>query len=92
MPTQIAERHGDMPHQLIKDFDIPMSSSVTIKWLPQQGHADGHVQILTTVDKTNYDPGDTYINAYTGVLSREEINQTIRTLRRARDMAYGKDS
>lgn len=28
---------------------------------------------------------------YTGVLTRQEINHTIRTLRRARDAAYGSD-
>lgn len=36
-------------------------------------------------------PEQTHFPAYTEVLSRREINDLIRTLRRARDAAYGSD-
>lgn len=42
-------------------------------------------------DDPNGVHGPKYRTAYTDVLTRQEINNLIRTLRRARDAAYGSD-
>lgn len=62
---------------------------------------EGHVQLSIVRQETqlwkdfeeaeSWPPGNSTSERYSPVLSREEINRLIKTLRRARDSAYGHD-
>jgi hypothetical protein len=80
-----------------KDGDVWRDSALHVGW-----HADvdggGHVQVALesdlsylrmALDSPNETEGRT--SMYTPVLNRAELNKLIRTLKRARDAAYGRD-
>lgn len=68
-----------------------------INWHPDRD-GSGHVQIsldmdvATLVEHIEISNGATRTAMYTPPLTRDEINKLIRTLRRARDQAYGQDA
>jgi len=55
---------------------------------------EGHVQVATVAEPgQTLDPEDLLVsNGWYATLDREGINKLIRTLRRARDQAYGADA
>ncbi len=73
---------------------LTQDQSLDISW-----HRDGWVQVAMAIPKEKWDRivqqftdyPDDEPNIYTDVLSRQEINNMIKTLRRARDQAYGAD-
>lgn len=96
------EGDGEMPREKINQagtaFDPHSACSETVG--VQVGWArDGHVQLCLEADTKYF----TYVTehpdapevgrttAYSPVLSRSEVNNLIRALRRARDQAYGRD-
>lgn len=72
-----------------------------VGWMPDGEHGDGHVQVCIEIDPryadyaakmTTETQGDgTPIKIWSENLSRTEMNKLIRTLRTARDKAYGRD-
>lgn len=95
-PVKVTEWHPGM--------DVPVDStlheqpSLDVMW----NRDGGWVQIgfnaprewwedLAETYDEEHSPGVQDWSAWTDVLSRQEINHMIRTLRRARDLAYGKD-
>lgn len=97
MPKEVIQRGGLVNHfradengNLIEDQQVP-DPTLQVKWNRDgAGGIDGWVQV-------QFEMNETYTKNYIGEqvtsdrLSRKEINHLIRTLRRARDAAYGSD-
>ncbi len=75
---------------------------VHVSWTRTADHGPGHVQVslLLPVGYVKHlaaaldapdTPEPSGIGAYSPALTRDELNRMIRTLRRARDQAYGQD-
>jgi len=74
--------------------------SLHVHWDRQEARRAGHVQVsldldrfdvLRTAAEVEQDGAITKRGIFTGALDRAELNHLIRTLKRARDAAYGKD-
>ncbi len=87
-----------MPKENIDDH-VSKGFRAEVKWTPGQAHQpDGWVQLATvnqasTLTLDSELPGDTpqKFDGWHVTLDREGINRLIRSLRRARDAAYGRD-
>lgn len=70
--------------------ESPEGNGIRIQWTKGES---GHVQ-LVTAPMINGMPEGTFLDSTEAkwtILSRHEINETIRALRQARDDAFGKD-
>jgi hypothetical protein len=77
---------GVMPKETIRTGFTPNDPGVTIHVGWQNDH---HVQIATVDPRYNDERPDG--NGWYATVNRYEINKLIKTLRRARDAAYGRD-
>lgn len=74
---------------------------VSVNWLGATGDHDGHAQVSIEVSRKylemladrDYDQSSRGMTAtvYSGVLARADLNRLVRSSRRARDQAYGRD-
>lgn len=84
--------------------DTWVDSAAHVTWQPKSEFGNGHVQVAIEADRryltsvlsddgvtANGMPADPTPFVFTPVLTRQEINDMIRVLRRARDRAYGAD-
>ena len=78
-----------MPKELIRGIpegtsDAPIDLGIEVSW----GRDSGHVQIATVnLAKQSFTPEYGWFRD----INRDEINRLIKTLRKARDQAYGVD-
>ncbi|QDK02666.1 hypothetical protein PP304_gp205 [Gordonia phage Phendrix] len=77
-----------MPKEAVQRASTPDCSDVTVHWSKEQGH----VQVaITRYGEIWTDPDANSTTLYSEAMTRYELNQMIKTLRRARDQAYGRD-
>lgn len=79
-----------------KDAKVSEEPSLDVTWSRDQGYVQVSIdmsreQWLTNTKQLEDDPNVIKRAIYTDGLSRQEINHLIRTLRRARDSAFGAD-
>ena len=78
---------GVMPKELLYDTAAGDDIALEVSW-----SRDGHVQLATkNLDDTTPLVPSSGGNGWYMTPTRHQINELIRTLRRARDQAYGRD-
>lgn len=89
MPKEIIQYGGIARYTTEKSVIDVEEPTLQVKWF----HDPEHVQVQFTVSQEFLDQitGGNGVTLTSNSLSRREINHLIRTLRRARDNAYGKD-
>jgi len=83
-----------MPKELINHARTPDDTGMqaTVHWSPETGEVQLGVALDASEVRTYLKTAtETAVHWYTAPLTRREINQAIRALRRARDSVYGAD-
>ena len=81
-----------MPKDNVNCIDEP-NLRAEVTWKPDGGEGAGYVQIATVhTDNPVMIPNGAMIDGWHVTLDREQINRLIRSLRRARDSAFGADA
>lgn len=84
------------PSEVPEGGHISYSPGVELHWSREYGNVQLSVEFpaeqwIVNAEQLKEDPDIKMRGIFTDGLSRREINDLIRTLRRARDAAYGKD-
>lgn len=93
----VMERMGVMPKINIQDYSVS-GSRVEIGWTARHDDTPGVVQVGTTNEESPFsfpesdECSSLPFNGWFATLDREQINNAIRALRKARDAAYGADA